>query len=82
MNDARGRFDRIQHVAAILVLMSYKVEYTPATTLFSTLQQAEHRIKTGYEISTPMYGNEETPIQGSGQGIGFAPTVWALSRVR
>ena len=25
-----------------------------------------------------MYGNEETPIQGSGQGNGFAPTVWGL----
>ena len=78
MNDARGCFDRIQHVAAILVLMSYGLEYTPATTLFSTLQQAEHRIKTGYGVSVPMYGNEETPIQGSGQGNGFAPTVWGL----
>ena len=32
----------------------------------------------GYGISTPMYGNEETPIQGTGQGNGFAPTVWGL----
>ena len=78
MNDARECFDRIQHVAAILVLMSYGLEYTPARTSFSTLQQAEHRIKTGYGISALMYGNEEAPIQGSRQGNGFAPTVWGL----
>ena len=42
MNDAKGCYDRVQHVAAILVLMSYGLAYIPATLIFQTLQEAEH----------------------------------------
>jgi len=40
-------------------------------------QKARHRIKTGFGIFEPVYGDEEPPIQGSGQGYGIAPTTGA-----
>ena len=79
MNDAKGCYDRVQHVAAILVLMSYGLAYIPATLIFQTLQEAEHRIKTGYGVSDVMYGSDTVPqIMGTGQGNGCAPTAWCL----
>ena len=73
MNDARGCFDRIAH----LVFISFGVPAMITRTLFGTLQKARHRIKTGFGISNPVYGDEEIPIQGSGQGYGIAPTTGA-----
>ena len=54
MNDAKGCYDRIQHVIAILVLMSFGLDYTPAKLMFQTLQEAKHCIKTGYGVSDNM----------------------------
>ena len=78
MNDAKGCFDRIQHTFAILVLMYYGVAWSLATTLFEVLQKAKHKIKTGYGVSTPVYGNKESAISSIGQGNGLGPTLWAL----
>ena len=78
MNDDRGCFNRIVHTVAILVFMSFGVLAMIARTLCGTLQKARHRVKTGFGISEPVYGDEETPIQSSGQGNGIAFTTWAL----
>ena len=79
MNNAKGCYNCIQHVAAILVLMSYGLAYIPATLIFQTLQEAEHRIKTGYGVSNITYGSNTVPqIMGTGQGNGCAPTAWCL----
>ena len=78
MNDARGCFDRIVHTVAILVFMRFGVPAMIARILFGRLQKARHRIKTGFGISEPVYGDEKVPIQGSGQGNGIASTAWAL----
>ena len=77
MNDVRGRFDRIVHTVAVLVFMSFGVPAMIARTLFGMLQKARHRIKTGFGISDPVYGDEEVPIQGSGQGNRSVPTACA-----
>ena len=45
MNHTKGRFDRIEHIAAILVSMHFGLAFTVATTLFSILQQAMHKTK-------------------------------------
>ena len=71
-------FDRIVHTVAILVFVSFGVPAMLARTLFMTPQKARHRVKTGFGISDPVYGDEEIPIQGSGQGNGITPTTWAL----
>ena len=48
-----------------------------ATTLFGVLQKAKHKIKTGYGVSTPVYGNKESTISCIGQGNGLGPALWA-----
>ena len=58
--------------------MSFGVPAMIARTLFGTLQKARHRIKTGFGISESIYGDEEPPIQGSGQGNIIVPTTWAV----
>ena len=35
-------------------------------------------MKTGFGRSGKAYGNEPVPHQGSGQGNGIGPTLWAL----
>ena len=54
INDSKGYFDHIEHIAAILILMHFGVAYSVATTLFSILQKAMHKIKTGYGVSEPV----------------------------
>ena len=78
MNEAKGCFDQIQHAFAVLVLMYFGVAWYMATTLFEVLQKAKHKIKTGYGVSDPVYGNEEPTISGIGQGNGLGPALWTL----
>ena len=75
MNDAKGCFDRIQHTFAVLVLMCYEVAWSVATTLFEVLPKAKHKIKTGYGVSAPVYGDEETAISSIGQDNGLGPAL-------
>ena len=66
MNDARGCYDRIVHVVAMLVMMSFGLSYKSAKVLFETLQKADHQIKTGFGVSEVMYGDDSTPHMGLG----------------
>ena len=75
MNDAKGCFNRIQHKFAVLVLMYFGVAWSVATTLFEVLQKAKHKIKTGYGVSAPVYGDEEMAISGIGQGNRLGPAL-------
>ena len=78
MNDACGCFDRINHTIAILVLMHFGLAWIPATILFDVLQRTEHKIKTGFGISKPIYGISDPPLNGTGQGNPIGPIAWAL----
>ena len=51
-----------------------------ARSCFCPLQQGRHRIKTGYGLSKPVYGNKdpEEPIAEIGQGNGQGPSLWCL----
>ncbi len=48
--------------------------------LESTLQNARHRVRTGYGDSTSSYGGSKwsTPMHGIGQGNGAGPAIWAV----
>jgi len=48
--------------------------------LFTTLQNARHRVRTGYGDSTSSYGGSKwsTPMHGIGQGNGAGPAIWAV----
>ena len=78
MNDDNGYFDCNQHTFSVLVLMYYGLAWSVTTTLFEVLQNACHKIKTGYRVSDPIYGNEETALSGISQGNSFGPAIWAL----
>ena len=83
MNDAKGCYDCIDHTFAILVLMYYGIAWSIARNCFQVLQQGRHRIKTGYGLSKPVYGNEDPqePIEGIGQGNGMGPSLWCLMSI-
>ena len=80
MNDTKGCYDQIDHNFAILVLMFFGIPWTITRNCFRVLQQGRHRIKTGYGLVGPAYGNEDEkePITGIGQGNGMGPSLWCL----
>ena len=55
--------------------MYYGVAWSVVSTLFDVLQKAKHKIKTGYGVSAPVYGDEATTISGIGQGNGLGPAL-------
>ena len=67
--------EAISHPIAVLALMSFGVPQKVCKVLFSTLQKAKHRIKTGFGRSEAVYGDEQVPIMGTGQGNGLGPTL-------
>jgi len=48
--------------------------------LFTTLQEAVHRVRTGFGDSKSFYGGKVwlVPIHGIGQGNGAGPAIWAV----
>jgi hypothetical protein len=48
--------------------------------LFTTLQEAVHRVRTGFGDSISFYGGKVwlVPIHGIGQGNGAGPAIWAV----
>ena len=80
MNGTKGCYDQIGHNFAILVLMFFGIPWTIARNCFRVLQQGRHRIKTGYGLSEPIYGNEDKkePKADIGQGNGMSPSLWCL----
>lgn len=84
MNDAQGCFDCIAHTPAVLSLRRQGVPASALRSLYSTLQNAEHAICSGFGRSPPLYGGptQIPPVQGEGQGSGKAPATWvAISSV-
>ena len=79
-NDAKSCYDRIVHSVAMLSMrrMGYPVE--PLISMFTTLQKARNHIRTPAGDSDIFYDGSHTniPIQGTGQGNGASPTIWAV----
>ncbi len=48
--------------------------------LFTTLQDAVHKVRTGFGYSKESYGGKVwlVPIHGIGQGNGAGPAIWAV----
>jgi hypothetical protein len=78
-NDAKSCYDRIVHNVASLAIRRTGMPAEPVRSMFSTLQQAAHRVTTAYGISEQTYGtNLAEPYQGVGQGNGAGPAIWAV----
>ena len=80
-NDAKACYDRITHSIASLALQRVGLPPGPIISMFQSLQNMRHHIRTGYGVSTSSYGKslqQGKPVQGSGQGNGASPSIWVL----
>jgi hypothetical protein len=78
-NDAKSCFDRIVHNVATLAMVRQGAPPNAVKSMFKTLQNANHRIRTAFGISQRKYGKGRLPpLQGIGQGNGGAPPGWVV----
>jgi hypothetical protein len=77
-NDAKACDNCVVHSIAALSAIRQGAPRPAVTSMLLTLQKANHKIRTGFGVSKVSYGNFNPPLQGTGQGNGFAPTGWAL----
>jgi len=78
-NDAKGCFDRIAHVVAILALRRLGIPQQAIMSMITTIQQMQHYIRTAFGESEQSYGPNPSgpPPQGLIQGNGTAPAAWS-----
>jgi len=80
--DLKGCYDRIVHLAASLALQRIGISQAKITSMFGTIQQVIHKIRTVFGDSQDSYGgtsdNFLLPPQGVGQGNGGGPSIWAI----
>jgi len=82
-SDLKSCYDRIVHTAASLSMQRVGISPQIVKTMFETIQQCEHKIRTAYGDSTSTYGpyykkKYKHPIMGVGQGNGAGPQIWSL----
>jgi len=78
-NDAKGCFDRIAHVMAILALRRLGIPRPAMMSMITTIQQMQHYIRTAFRESEQSHGPNPSgpPPQGLIQGNGAAPAAWS-----
>jgi hypothetical protein len=79
-NDAKSCYDLIGHTQAALSMQRVGVPKNIINCLFTTLQDAIHKVRTGFGDSKAHYGGSVwlVPIHGIGQGNGAGSTIWAV----
>lgn len=79
-NDAELCYDLIGHTPASLSMQRVGVPKNIINCLFSTLQEAIHKVRTDFGDSKAHYGGPVwlVPIHGIGQGNGAGPAIWAV----
>jgi hypothetical protein len=78
-NDAKSCYDRIVHNCASLCMQRVGTPVQPIISMFSTIQELSHHVRTIYGDSQSSYRHKTSPpIQGVGQGNGAGPQIWAL----
>ena len=79
-NDAKSCYDRIVHSVAMLSMRRMGYPLPPLISMFSTLQQLRQYIRTSAGDSSTFYDGSHTnvPMQGTGQGNGASPAIWAV----
>ena len=79
-NDASKCYDRIVHSFAILAMLRTGLLYETAKSLFLPIQKMEHKIATGYGVSTTTYKANAAPVplQGILQDNGNGHSGWAM----
>lgn len=79
-NDAKSYYDLIGHAQASMAMQRNGVPKSAVECLFTTLQNATHKVRTRYGDSATYYGstNWSTYMHGIGQGNGAGPAIWAV----
>jgi hypothetical protein len=79
-NDAKSCYDLIGHTQAAISMQRVGVPRNIINCLFTTLQEAVHRVRTGFGDSKATYGGPVwlVPIHGIGQGNGAGPAIRAV----
>jgi hypothetical protein len=79
-NDAKSCYDLIGHTQAALSMRRVGVTRNIINCLFTTLQDAIHKVRTGFGDSKAHYGGPVwlVPIHGIGQGNGAGLAIWAV----
>ena len=77
--DAKSCYDRIVHVAAFLALRRLGISTPIIQSMFMTIQNMQHHIRTSFGDSKGSFGGKEysLPPRGSIQGNGASPLLWA-----
>ena len=81
--DLAGCYDRIIHTAAALSLRRIGIPSSRITTMFHTIQNMMHKVRTAFGDSTETYGGSDIGIftsfpQGVLQGNACGPTIWTI----
>jgi hypothetical protein len=79
-NDAKGYYDRIVHNVASLCMQRVRVPKEPIVSMFSTIQNLQHHVRTAFGDSEGFFqaNTGHISIQGVGQGNGAGPQICAL----
>lgn len=75
-NDAKSCYDRIVHTVASICMQRLGVAAETCFTMFNTLQELNHHVRTAYGERASGYGAVQIPLQGVGQGNGAGPAIW------
>jgi hypothetical protein len=80
VNDMKGCYDRIVHSVASVCMQRLGIEINPLRSMFYTIQQLEHCVRTAQGVSQLSFNASDVhpiAIQGIGQGNGAGPQIWA-----
>lgn len=79
--DLLSCYDRIVHSAASLAMQKFGIPAEAMNSMFSTIQECLHKVRTGLGTSEKSYGGIQPgkdPLMGVGQGNGAGPAIWSI----
>ena len=80
--DLKSCYDRIVHNAATLALRRAGVRQSDIESMFGTIQQMIHKVRTAFGDSEQTYSADNPeflhPTQGTCQGNGAGPSIWSI----
>jgi hypothetical protein len=79
-NDAKSCYDLIGHTQAAMAMHRMGVPKPAVDCIFTTLQEAIHKVRIGYGDSSDYYGGTSDNIlmHGICQGNGAGPAIWVV----
>jgi len=79
--DLLSCYDRIVHSAASLAMQKFGIPAEAMNSMFLTIQECLHKVRTGLGTSEKTYGgirSGKDPLMGVGQGNGAGPAIWSI----